>query len=129
MLSLPKAELLEGVNPREVYLEAELVADGVRLNRNWFLFVKPKHFLFKDPNFQVEVQEEENAFCIRLQAQAYARYVYLDFDEFDCLFDDNYFDMSKGEKTVRIAKDTLSKPVSAEEIANSLRIMTVADLF
>lgn len=129
VLSLSKEDLLKGVNPREVYLEAELVADGVCLNRNWFLFVKPKHFLFADPDFRYEVREEETSFCIALQAQAYARYVYLDFDEFDCLFDDNYFDMSKGEKVIRIAKDTLSKAVSAEELTKSLRIMTVADLF
>ena len=93
------------------------------------MFVKPKHFRFVDPEISFTVRDVGDAFCITLRSQAYARYVYLDFDAFDGLFDDNYFDMSKGEKEIRLLKETLSRPVTAREVEEKLQVMTVADLF
>jgi hypothetical protein len=62
------------------------------------LFTKPKHFHFVDPKLTVEVNGDE----LTIKADAYAKYVFIENAKGDLVLEDNYFDMDKGEKTVKI---------------------------
>lgn len=125
-LEIPK--LLEGWDEKEVYLEARLLVDGACVNENHYLFVKPKHFAFQEAKIRAEVEEQTDSFIIKVTADAFAMYVYLDLEKDDCHFSDNFFNLSKGTKRVIVEKSRMSRPMSLEELKKQLVIRTVADI-
>lgn len=126
--SINEEELLNGTDKREVYLDASLVIDEEEANRNMLLFVKSKHFKFRDEEILTRIEEKEDCFEVTLTASAFAMYVYLDFEELDCHFEENFFNLTKGEKTVVIRKKKGMEWPSAEEMEKQLRILTVDDI-
>lgn len=78
------------------------------------LFTKPKHFHFVDPMVALNVEGDE----ITVKASAFAKYVYISNENDDLILSDNFFDMEKGTKTVKI--------LSGE--ATNLQVKTVFDL-
>ena len=62
------------------------------------LFCPPKHFRFQDPKLTARLDGDE----VVVTAQAYARSVEIDCG--DVLLEDNYFDMSAGERRVRVLR-------------------------
>lgn len=63
------------------------------------LFCAPKHFKFKDPGLTVKVENDE----IVVTCNAYARSVEIQCGA-DVVLEDNYFDMNKGTKRVKIVR-------------------------
>jgi beta-mannosidase len=128
MFSLEIPELLEGQDEKEVYLEARLMVEGTCVNENHYLFVKPKHFCFREAGIRAKIQEQEDAFLITVTADAFAMYVYLELEQDDCHFSDNYFNLSKGTKEVTVEKSRMSRLLSLKELKEQLVIRTVADI-
>ena len=126
--SLDIAELLGEMNERDVYLEAELLVNGVCVNENHYLFVKPKHFRFEDPKLCTEVCENGDRFEIIVTVDAFAMYIYMDLKTDDCRFDDNFFNLSRGSRKVIVKKDSLSRPLSLSEFKKQLSVWTVTDI-
>lgn len=126
--SLEAAGLIGEMNERDVYLEAVLLVDDVCMSENHYLFVKPKHFRFEDPNILADVQDMGEEFEITVSVDAFAMYIYLDLETDDCHFDDNYFNLSKGSKKVIVRKDSLSRPLSLKEFENQLTVRTITDI-
>ena len=92
---------------RRTYLEYSFWIDNCEVSSGTVLFAKAKHFAFAAPDITWDVEESEGAFIVSLQSQAFAKYVGLDLVEADCIFDDNFFDLSPGViKQVRIARDS-----------------------
>ena len=83
---------------RNNYLSFTFTVDGKVVSFGTVLFTKPKHFRFVDPKLTVEVNGDE----LTIKADAYAKYVFIDNAKGDLALEDNYFDMDKGEKTVKI---------------------------
>lgn len=83
---------------RNNYLSYAFIADGKEVSFGTCLFTKPKHFCFRNPNLKVEVCGDE----IKVQASAYAKYVYIANANDDLVLSDNFFDMNAGEKKVKI---------------------------
>ena len=78
------------------------------------LFTKPKHFHFIDPKISLTVGDG----YIDVTADAFAKYVYISNDNDDLVLSDNFFDMGKGTKRVKI--------VSGE--ATNLKVKSVFDI-
>ncbi len=64
------------------------------------LFAPPKHVRFADPKLEVSVDAERGEATVT--AQAYAKSVEIYSPDGYVQFDDNYFDMEKGSRTVKI---------------------------
>lgn len=62
------------------------------------LFTLPKYFEFKNPELRYELQGD----LITIYSESYAKYVEIDSPDSDFVLEDNYFDMEKGSKTVKI---------------------------
>ena len=62
------------------------------------LFTAPKHFDFVDPRLTARIDGDE----IVVTADAYAQSVEIYSDECDFILSDNFFNMNKGEKRVKI---------------------------
>lgn len=96
------------------YLSYSFEYEGKIVSSGTVLFTKPKHFNFKDPKIQLEVKGDE----IIVKANAYAKYVYIYNENDDLILSDNFFDMDKGEKVVKI--------ISGE--TTSLKVKSVFDI-
>lgn len=81
-----------------------------------------------DSGIRTDIQEKEDCFEITVNTKAYVMYVYLDLEEDDCHFSDNFFNLSSGSKTVVVKKDSMSKALSLDEFKNQLFVRTVTDI-
>ena len=91
--------------------------------------MKPKHFEFLDPAISVEASEKEELFLLRVSAKAFAKYVELELAAADCVFSDNYFDLSAGEdRLIEIRKDRISPRLALGELRDQLRVRSMYDL-
>ena len=80
------------------YLSYAYKVNGETVSKGTVLFTKPKHFDFIDPNLSVEINGDE----ITVKANAYAKYVEIYDETGDLKLSDNFFDMNKGERKVKV---------------------------
>ena len=99
---------------RNHYLAFSFSVNGEVVSSGTVLFTKPKHFRFIDPKLRVEVVDDE----IIVKADAFAKYVFIYNENDDLILSDNFFDMHKGEKRIKI--------LSGE--AKNLQVKTVFDI-
>ena len=83
---------------RKNYFSFALKAKNEIISRGVTLFTKPKHFDFVDPKIKLEASGDE----ITVTADALAKYVYIYNENEDLVLSDNYFDMNKGERVLKI---------------------------
>ena len=122
-------ELDTAAKKRSRYLEYAFVVGGESISSGSVLFVKPKHFSFRDPQLVAEVREAADHFTITVEGVAYARFVELSLERLDVIFSDNYFDLSANRaKTVRVEKKEWSAPVTLEELKSQLKLRSVFDI-
>ena len=100
--------------PRDNYLAFAYKVNGVVVSSGTVLFTKPKHFHFVDPKISLTVGDG----YIDVTAEAFAKYVYVRNDNDDLVLSDNFFDMGKGTKRLKI--------ISGE--TTNLQVKTVFDI-
>ncbi|UVI30225.1 beta-mannosidase [Paenibacillus spongiae] len=111
---------------RSSYFEFSLKREGDIVSEGTVLFVKPKHFEFADPNLTATVYEEADAFHIRVEGQAFAKFVELKLRDADCRFSDNYFDVSaNAPKEVTVLKSSLSSQLTKEQLQDQLLLRSL----
>ena len=84
------------VNENHLYYAFEV--DKKVVSSGSVIFASPKYFNFKDPNLKVKVVGD----TIEVESAAYAKYVQIYSDTDDFVVSDNFFDMEKGVKQVKI---------------------------
>lgn len=128
--ALPITPEISGISAdmrNKAYLEFELRENGVILSSGTYMYVQPKDFGFADPKLEYTVSEAGDGFVIDITAKAFAKGVFLELGEDDCLFSDNYIDISgtqasPAKATITAAKSGLSKPLSLEDFAGQLTV-------
>lgn len=125
------AELLDTkAKLRGSYFEFRLFVGGKAVSEGTVLFVKSKHFAFKNPQLSIEVSDAGDKLLLNVTSKAYARFVELDLSEADAIFSDNYFDLSAGDiKHLEILKSDLSKPLTADELKTQLTVRSLFDTY
>lgn len=123
----PEISGIGGELKNKAYLEFELRENGKIISSGTYMYVQPKDFEFADPKLEYSVSETEESFVIDITAKAFAKGVFLELDKDDCLFSDNYIDISGTESqsakvTVTAPKSGLSRPLSLEEFAGRLTV-------
>ena len=124
---LDLAELLKG-HEYDRYFGYRLYDEaGNLVSQSSTLFRPAKHFDLDDPRITVAVKEENGEFYIDLHARAYAKGVYVDFESFDAILSDNYFDLiADGRYTVKILR--CSESLSVEKIKKAVTVKSVWDI-
>lgn len=131
VLSMDFAPLLAeaGMKKRTV-AEYSLIEEGCVVSRGTTLFVKPKYFDFKIPEYRISVTEKADVFCIHADADTYVSYAELSLDGYDVVLEDNFFDITSEEGVaITVDKKEFPNQVTAEEVAAALHIRSVADSF
>ena len=122
--------LAEAGMKKRAVAEYSLIEDGCIVSRGTTLFVKPKYFDFKTPEYRISVAEKADVFCIHADADTYVSYAELSLDGYDVVLEDNFFDITSEEGVdITVDKKEFPNQVTAEEVAAALYIRSVADSF
>jgi len=79
---------------RTAYVHAELLRNGKVVAENRHFFEEPKHLVLPEPMIRVAVSaKKDGSFVARLSARALARYVCIEVQGSDIVFEDNFFDL------------------------------------
>lgn len=109
-------------------LEYSLMHKDAIISSSTFLFVLPKQFEFLPPEIGVRCDTLGDKYCLTFSSQAYAKGVYIDFDEFDVVFGDNWFDINGQDVSILLKKDVLPPYFTPELVKEKLRIKSYADI-
>lgn len=94
------------------------------------LFVKPKHFRYGTPVYNVSARETDDAFLFTVKSDRFCQYTELCFTDLDAVFSDNFFDITAPEGvTVSVPKAGLPAGVTADSLLRSLTVRSVADSY
>jgi beta-mannosidase len=122
--------LNSGLTKKQVGVEYRLIDKNIVVSRGTNLFVKPKYYEFKVPEYRITVTEEGEYFMLHIATEVYTSYVELYLEEEDVIFEDNYFDItSKEGVTVALNKQEFNQIPSVEKLIEMLHIRSVADSF
>ena len=128
-VSLDFAEMNCGFNPNLHYIEYRFTTADSEVYFGTTIFVPAKEFVFIDPQISFLLEEMDNAFRITLESKTYARHIALDLETDDCVFSDNFFDMSGHDpRIITVEKADMSKALSLDDFKNQLKIRSVYDL-
>ena len=109
-------------------LEYSLMHKDAIISSSTFLFVLPKQFEFLPPEIEVRCDTLGDKYCLTFSSQVYAKGVYIDFDEFDVVFGDNWFDINGQDVSILLKKDVLPPYFTPELVKEKLRIKSYADI-
>lgn len=98
--------------------------DGIFITRSTQLLTTAKHFNWKKPEFEVDITDCEDGVEIKVKSNVFAKNVSVDFDEYDCVLSDNFFDITNSEYYV-ISSKTNHK---AQKLKKALKITSVYDI-
>ena len=106
-LSAVRVEKIDfsNIDPQTVHLSFSLTVDGNLVSAGSVLFTQPKYYAFENPSLRYEMQGDE----ITVYADAYAKAVQIEGVDGDLILEDNFFDMEKGERRVRILSGNATK--------------------
>ena len=112
-------------NIYDEYLYAELYnKNGNFIMRQTELFVPPKHFEWKKPDIKTEISVLGDKTVIDISSDTFAKGVYIDFDNIDCILSDNFFDLTD-KACYRVMVETEHTP---HELKKQMKIMSVFDI-
>ena len=90
-----------------------------------------KHLDLEKPHLEIQVQEDTNAFVLKLKSDVFTPFVELDFADADVIFSDNYFFLTGEEYEVKMQKSEIRKGffADAEDVQSRLKVRTLADTY
>ena len=107
------------------YLYAELYdKNGKFIMRQTELFVPPKHFEWKKPIITTEISVSGDKTVIDISSDTFAKGVFIDFADFDCVLSDNFFDLTD-KKCCQVTVKTEHTP---QELKEQMKIISVFDI-
>lgn len=122
--------LPENVGKNGVFARYRLTEGGVPVSTGVTLFVKPKHFQFPKVAYQTEIRDLGEVYELQVCATGFSYYTELYFNDTDCVFSDNFFDItSENGVYVTVRKSSMSAVRSVEELLEQLVIRSVADSY
>lgn len=113
---------------RDHYIEYALVQNGTVVSNGTLLLVLPKKFDFIKPEIDVKVDHIGEMYRFELSSKNFAKGVYLDFDEYDCTFNDNWFDLHGQKHSILVNKSVFPFNITVDEIKEKLRIKSYYDI-
>ncbi len=98
-VTLPEIKL-DQMDARNEYVSYALYKGEERLSLGTALLVAPKHFNFHNPHLWARAEGDE----VIVTADAFAKGVAIDSADGNLLLEDNWFDMNKGERRLKILR-------------------------
>lgn len=124
-ITLDVQKYIDGFERERVFTFTLEDSHGNIISDESLLFTKPKHFKFLEPNIKSVISKEKDKFVLEITADNYAKGVCIDFEDFDCILSDNYFDMSDNKV---IVIDKIDTDITEENIIKNINIHSVYDI-
>lgn len=105
------------------YLRVIVNDNKGRRFENYASFVRDKYLSLKKPNISYHLEKKEDEYYIHLVSDTYTKYVWVDLKNTDVYFDDNFFNLYKGEE--KIIKFKTNKNIKERDI----KIINLVDSF
>jgi len=93
-------KLVDSNNPSQLYMQAKLTINGVVVNKNDLVFVKPKELALQLPRFHHSINKIDKKYFITITANSFLCQLHFQSRNVPGLFSNNYFDMLPNEKVV-----------------------------
>ncbi|WP_347839133.1 glycoside hydrolase family 2 protein [uncultured Draconibacterium sp.] len=110
---------------KNVVFTAELIENGQVISKNNYYFLPFKNLNVPEPQIEYAISKAEDGFDIALKTDKLAKNVYLQIEDEEGFFSDNYFDLLPNEK----ATIHLKTIISEEKLNEVLSIRTLDDAF
>lgn len=115
---------------RQVFARYRLIENGNCISTGITMFVKPKYFHYQLPEYKIQVGDRKDEFAISISANTFANYVELYLENADCIFSDNYFDITdENGITVTVSKHELPDGITTTQILEQLKVKSVAESY
>lgn len=124
----PELTKLDESMYRNHYIEYSLIENKTTLSNGTLMLVLPKRFEFLEPEITVKVSQLGEMYRFELCSKNFAKGVYLDFDEYDCVFTDNWFDLHGQIISVLANRMNFPPNVTPEMLAKKIRIKSYYDI-
>ncbi len=121
---IDKDDLIDKYNTKEIYLEAQLIENKKILAKELYYLEPPKNLNLPSANIKVDIQKKANRLTIKLRSEKLARNVFLQINDDDVSFSDNYFNLLPGEEleiNCKVNEDFILSE-------NELEIITLNDI-
>jgi len=89
-------ELTKDNDKSKLIVTAQLMADGKLLTENTYFFYDPKKLELEKPDIKVSAVKTDDGYELIINANKYAKDVYLSFENIKGSFTENYFDLLPG---------------------------------
>lgn len=127
LITLELKDYIEARNFDKYFGYRLIGTDGEIISGGCVIPCPPKYFDFEAPEITFKAYEKEGKIYIDFESDVFAKGVFVDFEGFDAVLSDNYFDLvMDGKKTVSILSST--NPVTADEVMKSIKIKSVFDM-
>ena len=126
VLTLTYASILNGKKKNEVVLVVSLKQGAKLIDSKSWLLVPDKFANLPKPSTKKSCTIKEKIAEITLNADTFARSVFIEFDGMPSLPSDNFFDINSGEQVVVTLP--ISEGMRQEELLSRIRIKTLADV-
>jgi beta-mannosidase len=120
-----KYEFLLRKDTRKLFLTAELIEGGKVISKNTFFFRPFKELTVPKPTVEYSIAKADNGYDIQLHTDKLSKNVYLQIEDEEGFFSDNYFDMLPGSR-VTINLDT---DITESKLNEALTVRTLDDAF
>lgn len=110
------------------YIEYALLENKIVISSGTLLMTVPKHFEFLAPDISVNVDRVGDMYRFEINSQNYAKGVYLDFDKYDCIFSDNWFDLHGHRCYVLVGKESFPENITLDELRDNMIIRSYYDI-
>lgn len=122
--------IFDRASERSRYLFVSLMDEkGEVIQSTGYTICRIKHFSLQKPHFEVSCRDAGDNFELLITSDTFAKSVRLASSLGDLCFSDNYFDCTDGEVCrITVEKGQLASSVSAEELKESLTLISVYDI-
>jgi len=116
---------------RNSFVECVFMMNDEMISKAVTLFVAAKKFDYVKPSYVVDVKDEGNQFSITVKSDTFAQFVEVDIEGEDCVFSDNYFDISSSEGVkISIEKCSLSEKMQqVESLKRAIKLCSIAESY
>ena len=98
--------------------------NGKFICRNSQLLIPAKHYNFNKPEINVEIKDVDCGVELSVTSDCFAKGVFIDFDGFDVVLSDNFFDITSSSPYVV----TATTEYTADELKNTMKVLSVYDI-
>jgi beta-mannosidase len=122
-------DLLAADNRDRVHLGYRLLSGATEVSAGTVLFTLPKNCHFERPRIEVDIQDLGDRYEILVTTDYFAKSVVLDTQVGDCVFSDNWIDVSPGRpRPVTALKAETVGIESAEALRQNLIVRSLNDI-